>query len=219
MEHTLTDAVLSAVSFRQPSLRYQISTCHCPLQQFVNTKCWPFQVDILSWLVTFLFPLCYEFRHCYHGNAGPLQRVCIQRYDTLLETGMQNLVSNWVQALKYFWNKQSDGLPLLAQGCCGGPSNLFIIDILVLLVSIMGTGVAQSVWCLTTTGLPGFDLRQRQGIFLLASASRPAQGSAVLSPEVKRGRGVTLTTHSHLVPWLRMSRSYTSSPRRRLHDV
>jgi hypothetical protein len=27
-----------------------------------------------------------------------------------------------------------------------------------------------------------------------------------------RGRGVTLTTHSHLVPRSRMSRSYTSSP-------
>jgi hypothetical protein len=34
----------------------------------------------------------------------------------------------------------------------------------------------------------------------------------VLSPGVKRGRGVTLTTHHHLVPRLRMSRSYTSSP-------
>jgi hypothetical protein len=34
----------------------------------------------------------------------------------------------------------------------------------------------------------------------------------VLSPGVKRGRGVTLTTHSHLVPRSRMSRSYTSSP-------
>jgi hypothetical protein len=29
---------------------------------------------------------------------------------------------------------------------------------------------------------------------------------------VKRGRGVTLTTHPHLVPRSRMSRSYTSSP-------
>jgi hypothetical protein len=41
----------------------------------------------------------------------------------------------------------------------------------------------------------------------------------VLSPGVKRGRGVTLTTHPHLVPRLRMSRSYTSSPPRRLHGV
>jgi hypothetical protein len=29
---------------------------------------------------------------------------------------------------------------------------------------------------------------------------------------VKRGWGVTLTTHPHLVPWSWMSRSYTSSP-------
>jgi hypothetical protein len=34
----------------------------------------------------------------------------------------------------------------------------------------------------------------------------------VLSPGVKHGRGVTLTTHSHLVPRSWMSRSYTSSP-------
>jgi hypothetical protein len=34
----------------------------------------------------------------------------------------------------------------------------------------------------------------------------------VLSPEVKRGLGVTLTTHPHLVPRWRMSRSYTSFP-------
>jgi hypothetical protein len=40
-----------------------------------------------------------------------------------------------------------------------------------------------------------------------------------LSPWVKRGRGVTLTTYPHLVPRLRMNRSYTSSPLRRLHGV
>jgi hypothetical protein len=34
----------------------------------------------------------------------------------------------------------------------------------------------------------------------------------VLSLGVKRGRGVMLTTHPHLVPRLRMSRSYISSP-------
>jgi hypothetical protein len=37
-------------------------------------------------------------------------------------------------------------------------------------------------------------------------------GTEVLSPWLKRGRGVTLTTHPHLVPRTRMSRSYTSSP-------
>jgi hypothetical protein len=41
----------------------------------------------------------------------------------------------------------------------------------------------------------------------------------VLSPRVKRGRGVTLTTHPHLVPRLSMSRSYTSSPPMRRHGM
>jgi hypothetical protein len=58
-------------------------------------------------------------------------------------------------------------------------------------------------------------------IFPLASVSRsalrPTQPPAqrvpgVLSPGLKRGRGVTVTTHPHLVPRSRMSRSYTSSP-------
>jgi hypothetical protein len=65
-------------------------------------------------------------------------------------------------------------------------------------------------------------------IFLLASASRPALGPiqppiqwvrGVLSPGVKRGRVVTLTTHLYLVPRLRMSRSYTSSPPMCLHGL
>jgi hypothetical protein len=64
--------------------------------------------------------------------------------------------------------------------------------------------------------------------FLLAPAFRPALGPTqpliqwvpvVLSPGVKRGRGVTLTTHPHLVPRLRMSRSYTSSSPVCLHNV
>jgi hypothetical protein len=51
--------------------------------------------------------------------------------------------------------------------------------------------------------------------------SRPALGPTqppvqwvpgVLSPGIKRGRGVMLTTHPHLVPGWRISRGYTSSP-------
>jgi hypothetical protein len=39
--------------------------------------------------------------------------------------------------------------------------------------------------------------------------------SRVVSPGVKLGRGVMLTTHPLLVPRLRNSRSYTSSPPKR----
>jgi hypothetical protein len=44
-------------------------------------------------------------------------------------------------------------------------------------------------------------------------------GTGVLSRGLKRGRGVTLSTHPHLVPGLRMSRSCTSSPPWRLNGV
>jgi hypothetical protein len=69
------------------------------------------------------------------------------------------------------------------------------------------------------TGRSWFDPRQRQRIFLPVSASRPALGltqppvqwvPGALSPGVKHGRGVMLTTHPLLVPRLRNSRSYTS---------
>jgi hypothetical protein len=61
-----------------------------------------------------------------------------------------------------------------------------------------------------------------------ASVSRPALGPTqppfqwvpgVLSPGVKLGQGVTLTTHPHLVPRSRMSRCYSFSPPKRLHGV
>jgi hypothetical protein len=73
-----------------------------------------------------------------------------------------------------------------------------------------------------------YNPRQRQRIFPVASASRPALGTTqplvqcvpgVLSSGVKRGRGVMLTTHPHLVPRLRTSRSYTSSHHKHLHGV
>jgi hypothetical protein len=39
------------------------------------------------------------------------------------------------------------------------------------------------------------------------------------SPGLKCGRGMTLTTHPHLVPRSRMSRSYTPFPPKRLHGM
>jgi hypothetical protein len=38
-------------------------------------------------------------------------------------------------------------------------------------------------------------------------------------PGVKRGQGMILTTHPHLVPSLRMSKSYTSSHSIHLHGM
>jgi hypothetical protein len=61
-------------------------------------------------------------------------------------------------------------------------------------------------------------LTERQRIFPLASLSRPALSPTqppirwvpeVLSPGVKHGRGVPLTTHPHLVPRSRMSSLFT----------
>jgi hypothetical protein len=54
------------------------------------------------------------------------------------------------------------------------------------------------------------------------SGTHPASctmGTGGTFPGVKSGRGVMLTTHPHLVPRSRMSRSYTSSPPKRHHDV
>jgi hypothetical protein len=73
-----------------------------------------------------------------------------------------------------------------------------------------------------------FDHRQRQKIFPLASVSRPALRPTqppvqfvpwLLSPEVDRGWGVTLTNHLDLLSRSRMSRTYNTSPPWRLHGV
>jgi hypothetical protein len=64
--------------------------------------------------------------------------------------------------------------------------------------------------------------------FFLASASTPALGPTqppiqwvlgVVSAGVKHSWGMMLTTHPHLVPRSRMSRSYTSSPPECLHGM
>jgi hypothetical protein len=76
----------------------------------------------------------------------------------------------------------------------------------------------QTGWLGYRGSIPG---GRSEKILRLASVSRsalePTQTPVqwvpwFLSSGLKRGRSVTLTTHSHLVPRSRMSRSYTSSP-------
>jgi hypothetical protein len=76
------------------------------------------------------------------------------------------------------------------------------------------------------TGPSRFDSGQKQRIFPLTSISRPAlgptqypMGTGRPSPVLKSDRGVTLTTHHHLVPRSRMSRSYSFSPHKRHSGV
>jgi hypothetical protein len=105
-------------------------------------------------------------------------------------------------------------------------NNIFTLRWLYLLLLwyCLMSRVAQSVQCLATgwtTGRSRFDPWQRRRIFLLASVSRPALGPTqppvqwvprVLSPGLKCGRDVTLTTHPHLVQRSRMCRNYTFFP-------
>jgi hypothetical protein len=83
-------------------------------------------------------------------------------------------------------------------------------------------GVAQSVQCLTTdwttgvrspTEAEGFSSSLCVQTGSGAHSAWCPMGTGVLSLGVKLGRGVMLTTYPHLVPMLRMSRSYTSSSR------
>jgi hypothetical protein len=104
------------------------------------------------------------------------------------------------------------------------PELLFVHEFHIGTYQYMGAGVTQSVQFLATdwaTGLLRFYIRQRPQIFPVTSVSRPALGltqppvqwvPGLLSPGVKGGRGVTLTTHPHLVPRSWMSRSCNSSP-------
>jgi hypothetical protein len=106
------------------------------------------------------------------------------------------------------------------------------VSVLKLRLHEKGAGVAQSVQCLTTdwtTWRSVFDPRQKQNRFFplascvqTGSGAYPAScpmGTGGLFPGVKRGRGVTLTAHPHLVPRSRMSRSYTLSATKRLPGV
>jgi hypothetical protein len=106
-------------------------------------------------------------------------------------------------------------------------TNIFIISI----YSTEREPGRRSVYCLANgwaTGRSGFDPRQRQNDLLsnlcvqTGSGAYPASctvGTRVLSPGLNCGRGVTLTTHPHLVPRSRMSKSDISSPPKRLSGV
>jgi hypothetical protein len=88
-------------------------------------------------------------------------------------------------------------------------------------VFVGGAGVAQSVYCLTTVCTTGVRSPAGKKNFFsnlcvqTGSGAHPASctmGTGGPFPGAKRGRGVTLTTHHHLVPRSRMSKICTSSP-------
>jgi hypothetical protein len=93
----------------------------------------------------------------------------------------------------------------------------FIILVSVKAFIAAGVAVSQySVWLRTGRpgdrgSIPGRGKRCVQTGSVAQPASYP-MGTGVLSPGVKRGRDVTLTTHPHLAQWSWTSRSYTSSP-------
>jgi hypothetical protein len=79
--------------------------------------------------------------------------------------------------------------------------------------------VAQSVQCLTTNWTAGVrsptEAEDFSSNLCVQTGCGPTQPPTqwvpgALSPGVKRGRGLTLTTHALLVPRLRKSRGYTS---------
>jgi hypothetical protein len=78
--------------------------------------------------------------------------------------------------------------------------------------------VEQSVWRLTTDWTTGIRSPAEANDFSCSlyvhtsSEADPVSYPMVLPPGLKCSRGVTLTTHPHLVPRSRMSRSYISSP-------
>jgi hypothetical protein len=118
-----------------------------------------------------------------------------------------------------------DSSPLFKATTFSSHSTNIIFVLFFVLQTVRGRGSSGSI--VSDYGLDdrAIEVRSPTGAdFLLAPVSRPAlrptQPLIHWVPKgIKCGRGMTLTTHPHLVPRLRMSRSYTSSPPMCLHGV
>jgi hypothetical protein len=103
---------------------------------------------------------------------------------------------------------------------------LYVSELHVLLI-LLGVAVTQAVQCLTTDWTTEIRSPTETEDFSSSPYVQTGSGAHPAScpmgtrgfPGVKRGRGVMMTTHPHLVPRLRMSRSYTSSHPMSLHGV
>jgi hypothetical protein len=104
---------------------------------------------------------------------------------------------------------------------------LIYVSVYISIIRTEWAGVAQSVvsgYGLDDRAIEVRSLVEAEDFFSslcvqTGSGAHPASctmGTGVLYPGLKRGWGVTLTTHPHLVLRSRMSRSYTSSPPKRL---
>jgi hypothetical protein len=90
-------------------------------------------------------------------------------------------------------------------------------------VELLGAGVAQSVWCLTTDWTTGVrsptDAEDISTSLCVQTGSGAHSSSCTVGTGGKAWPGRDVDHSPHLVPRLRMSRSYTSSHPLRFHGV
>jgi hypothetical protein len=145
-------------------------------------------------------------KECKENSCGQVCLICSYRVRETSATFNGSLTLSWVYSLESTGYEAFDSRNLCAE----------------LSEIVAKASLCFSLHLLTMPTLqPGYrgsipDRGER--IFPLAVVSRPALGPAqpplqwvlgVLSPEVKRRRVETLTSHPHFVPRSRMSRSYT----------